>query len=204
MAAQTTIRNIGLITAFLAAAHANAAEALEPSAERYEFFEKRIRPVLIERCYECHSTQAKKLKGGLLLDTQAGLLKGGDSGPAIVPESPHKSLLIQSLRSDDKKIQMPPKEKLPEAVVADFETWIRLGAPYPGSSSSGRQPSTNGINFVEGRKFWSFQPPKTHSLPEVSRPNWPQRRIDSFILARLDAEFLGFGRRRTPSHGLPG
>src|SRR5688572_30133090 len=98
MSEGTPILSAGVVAIFLALSHADSAGAATLSAEPYEFFEKRIRPVLVERCYECHSAQATKLKGGLLLDTHAGLLKGGDSGAAIVPHSPDQSLLLQALR----------------------------------------------------------------------------------------------------------
>src|SRR5580700_6716272 len=89
-----------------------------------EFFEKRIRPVLVERCYECHSAKAKKLKGGLRLDTPEGLSAGGDSGAAVVPGNPEESLLIKSVRRLDKDLSMPPKEALDESQVADFIAWV--------------------------------------------------------------------------------
>src|SRR5690349_3699494 len=101
------------------------------SAEQVEFFEKKIRPIFVERCYKCHSAQAEKVKGGLLLDSREGLLKGGDSGPAIVPGDPEKSRLIVALRYKDEQLQMPPKEQLPAEVVANFEKWVKAGAPDP-------------------------------------------------------------------------
>ena len=92
----------------LAFAAVPAAPAAAPDAAGLEFFEKHIRPVLVERCYKCHSTQAEKLKGGLLLDTREGVLKGGDTGPAVLPGDPEKSLLIKAVRYTDKDLQMPP------------------------------------------------------------------------------------------------
>src|SRR5690242_5014829 len=106
------------------------------------FFEQKIRPVLVEKCYSCHSADAqknKKLKGGLLLDTRTALLKGGDSGTALVPGKPEQSLLLKGLKYSD-ELQMPPKGELPANVVADFETWIKMGAPDPrdGQAVQGR------------------------------------------------------------------
>ena len=101
----------------------------EPTVKDVDFFEKKIRPVLVEQCYECHSSaaQAKKaLKGGLLLDSKQGLLAGGDSGPALVPGKPKISLLIQALHHDG-EVKMPPKGKLSLQMIADFETWVNLG-----------------------------------------------------------------------------
>src|SRR6266581_3806211 len=102
------------------------------SADDFEFFEKNIRPLFAENCYKCHSAQSEKLKGGLLLDTREGLLKGGESGPAIVPGDPEKSLLIKAVRYLDKDLQMPPKgDKLSDAQVTDLVKWVKMGAPDP-------------------------------------------------------------------------
>ena len=95
------------------------------------FFESKIRPVLIEKCYSCHSERAEKLKGGLKLDTRAGIRQGGDSGPAVVPGKPDESTLLQAIAHTDDFSKMPPKEKLPDAVIADFRRWVEMGAPDP-------------------------------------------------------------------------
>src|SRR5262245_48701331 len=101
-------------------------------ADQLDFFETRIRPVLVERCYECHSAESKKLKGGLHLDSREGMLTGGDSKKAaVVPNHPEKSLLIEAIRYGNPDLEMPPKNRLPANVVADFESWIRLGALDP-------------------------------------------------------------------------
>jgi cytochrome c553 len=169
---------------------ASALRAAEPDQAGMAFFEKKIRPVLVAHCYSCHSTEAqsaKKLKGGLLLDSKATLLKGGDSGPAIVAGKPDDSLLIKGLRHTD-ELRMPPKGKLPATIVADFETWIKMGAPDPRdskASSTGRE-----INMTEGRKFWAFQPPRKHLPPQVKDASWPKGDIDRFILAGLEAKGL--------------
>ena len=104
--------------------------AVEVDREGLAFFEQKIRPVLIESCYECHSA-TKKVKAGLHLDYAAGLLKGGEAGPAIVPGDPEKSLLIKAIRYHEEDLEMPPKKRLPDAVVEDFVTWIKRGAPDP-------------------------------------------------------------------------
>ena len=101
------------------------------TSEGVAFFENRIRPVLVDKCYECHSPKAKKIKGGLLLDTRAGIRRGGDTGLAVVPGELAKSLLIEAIHHEDKDLSMPPKEKLPDEVIADFEKWIAMGAPDP-------------------------------------------------------------------------
>ena len=101
-------------------------------AEGVEFFEKKVRPILVDNCYKCHSREAEKLKGNLLLDTRDGLLKGGDTGPSIVPGQPDKSLLIKAVRYTDEDLQMPPKgKKLTAHQISDLETWVKIGAPDP-------------------------------------------------------------------------
>ena len=96
------------------------------------FFEQKIRPVLAEHCYKCHSMKATKLKGGLALDSKERALKGGNTGPAVVPSKPDESLLLTAIRHADPDLEMPPEEKkLPDEVIADFEKWIKAGAPFP-------------------------------------------------------------------------
>src|SRR2546426_1007098 len=104
----------------------------KPTAEQLDFFEKKIRPVLSEKCYKCHSEKADKVKGGLVLDTREGARRGGDSGPAVVPGNLDDSILIEAVRYTNKDFAMPPEKsggKLPQAVINDFETWIKMGAP---------------------------------------------------------------------------
>src|SRR3954447_2068142 len=115
---------------FLVPGAAALAQERIPASDT-DFFEKKIRPVLVEHCYKCHSAEAKKLKGGLALDSRAGLLKGGDSGPALVAGKPADSRLITAVRYADAELRMPPKGKLPDAVIADLEKWVGLGAPDP-------------------------------------------------------------------------
>jgi hypothetical protein len=151
-----------------------------------QHFEQKIRPVLAQHCYKCHSADAKKLRGGFRLDTRAGLLKGGDSGPALVPNKPTESLILKAIRHDG--LEMPPDEKLPDAVIADFERWIQLGAPDPRDGKAATTASTTDI--AAGRKFWAFQPPRHHPVPAVKDASWPSFDIDQFILARLEAQGL--------------
>src|SRR4051794_31011091 len=99
--------------------------------EGTEFFEKKIRPVMVERCYECHSATAKKLKGKFKLDSKEDFEKGGDTGPAVVAGDPEKSLLIKAIRYKDEDLAMPPKMKLGDEQIRDFEQWVKMGAPYP-------------------------------------------------------------------------
>src|SRR5260370_22123029 len=154
----------GLLTAALASA---AAATPKPDAEGSEFFEKKIRPVLTERCYQCHSAQSEKLKGGLLLDSRAGLLKGGDDGPVIVPHEPEKSLLIKAIRYADKDLQMPPKHQLSEEQVNDFIAWVKMGAPDPREPTGPAAAGKSSIDFAAAKKFWSFQPVKDSAPPAI-------------------------------------
>src|SRR5215831_17609566 len=126
-----------LLLALLLAAPATARqETAPPDAAGLEFFEKKIRPVLVDRCYSCHSATAEKLKGNLHLDTREGTLKGGDLGPAVVPGDPERSLLIKAIRFTDPDLQMPPKKRLPAEQVADFEAWVKRGAPDPRATAA--------------------------------------------------------------------
>src|SRR5205807_4064930 len=110
--------------------------AAEPTPAQLQFFENRIRPVLAENCYKCHSVQAEKVKGGLLLDSREAVLKGGDTGPALIPGDPEHSLLIKAVRYSDPELQMPPKGKqLPDATVDDLVNWVKMGAPDPRSAT---------------------------------------------------------------------
>src|SRR5436190_6105513 len=113
----------------IASCSATAVRAADADPARVKFFESKIRPVLVEQCYECHATAAKKVRGGLLVDSREALLKGGDSGPAIVPGKPDESLLLSALRYQD--FEMPPKGKLGDDVIRNFEQWIREGAVDP-------------------------------------------------------------------------
>ena len=174
----------------VAAAHGDITD------EQRNFFERKIRPVLVEKCYECHSAQSKKVKGGLMLDNKEATLHGGDSGPAVVPGNLSDSTLIEAIRYANKDMEMPPKGKLPDSVIADFETWVKMGAPDPrgelvadaGAASS--QWRKNEINIAEGRKFWAFQPPKKSPAPEVKNAAWPKSDIDRFVLAKLEEKGL--------------
>jgi len=165
---------------------ANGPNVKVPDAKGIEFFEKKIRPVLVAQCYECHSARAKKLKGELSLDTREGLRRGGESGEIIVPGKPEASLLLSALRHDD--LEMPPKRKLPESVVADFETWIKLGAPDP--RTGGEDATRPTIDFAEARKFWAFQKPVPSAPPPVNHATWPRDELDRYVIAALEARQL--------------
>jgi hypothetical protein len=153
------------------------------------FFENKIRPILAAHCYECHSAAAAakgKLKAGLALDTRESTLRGGESGPAVVPGDPSKSLLLAALKYDG--FEMPPSEKLSDAIIADFEKWIALGAPDPRAGAA--VVVKRGMTAEEGRKFWSFIPPQRPNPPLVKRAAWPRDDLDRFVLTRQEAEGL--------------
>ena len=105
-----------------------------PTAEQRDFFEKKIRPVLVDKCYKCHAEDSEKIKGGLTLDTREGIRRGGENGPAVVPGDLKESLLIEAVRYANKDFAMPPQKsggKLPDDVIKDFEKWVQMGAPDP-------------------------------------------------------------------------
>jgi hypothetical protein len=162
------------------------------SAEGSEFFEKKIRPVLVEQCYMCHSSETEEPQAGLLLDSRQGLLRGGSRGPAIDREEPDRSLLLRALLYNEKDLKMPPMGKLSAEEIADFRTWLRMGAPDPRDEPShalvpAHKPE---YNFEEGRRFWSYQPVKSYTPPEVRDPQWARNPVDQFILAKLEAKGL--------------
>ena len=167
-----------------AAAPLVAAEAV--SGQGADFFEKKIRPVLVANCYQCHSASAKELKGELRLDTKEGLRKGGESGAIIVAGKPDESLLVQSLRHEN-GMEMPPQKKLPDEVIADFVKWVEMGAPDPRAANT----TTVGgkYNKIDARKHWSFQPPKVVP-PALKDAAWPRTEIDKYILAGVERKQL--------------
>jgi hypothetical protein len=166
----------------------------DPVADRegIEFFEKKIRPVLVEKCFSCHSSEAPQLEGGLSLESRAGLLKGGDQGKAVVPGDVEGSLLIRAIRYTDKDLQMPPKEKgqLSAEVVADFEAWVKRGAADPrGDRSQGS--GVRGQEDIEAAKQrWPFAAVKEPAVPHVKNTDWPRNAVDHFILAKLEEKGL--------------
>lgn len=161
---------------------AGSVTAAKPAAD-LDFFERKVRPVLIEHCYKCHSNQAKKVRGGLRLDSGEALRKGGDSGPVLVPGNPGPSLLIKALRYDEH--QMPPDRKLPDHIIADFEEWVRRGAPDPRATAVG-QPAPKTIDIEASKQFWSFQPPRRFPLPALRQVTWARQPLDNFVLAKLE------------------
>jgi Protein of unknown function (DUF1553)/Protein of unknown function (DUF1549)/Planctomycete cytochrome C len=158
------------------------------SAEDIQYFERTIRPLLSEHCYSCHSTAAKTVHGGLRLDSAESVKQGGDSGPVVVAGKPAESLLVETIHYNG-DIQMPPKGKLPDAVIETLTAWVQRGVPIPTSSNQTRAPDQQ-IDFEAGRTFWSFQPAHEMPQPSVEATHWPRNRIDYFTLAAMEREGL--------------
>jgi cytochrome c553 len=180
------IRNKALITILLStAAWAETPMAKAPDAAGAEFFESKIRPVLSKNCYGCHAGDTGTPMGGLYLNSRKGMLSGGKSGPAIVPGKPDDSLLLHAIKYEGRK--MPPSGQLSDAVIADFEKWIAMGAPDPRVDKvSTVKPSA--INIDKGREYWAFQPPQKPVVPKVKNAKWSSEAIDRFLLARMEKE----------------
>ena len=156
-----------------------------------EFFEKRIRPLLANHCYDCHGEDEPESE--LRLDSYQGILAGGLGGPAIVPKKSQASLLVTAVRYIDTTLQMPPDEKLSEAEIADLIRWVDMGAPHPDadkmvSESLGEEPQKVTTDH------WAFKKPTTPELPPIENQEWPSQPIDFFILQGLEAASL------TPAH----
>jgi hypothetical protein len=182
-------------TAWVAVPLLFASRAAAADQAGIDFFERKIRPVLVEHCYGCHSETAKKLRGGLLLDSRDGLRKGGDSGPAIEPGRPDRSLLIKAVRYTDEHLRMPPKGKLPDTLLADLEAWVKRGAPDPREAATSGKGKPSGFDPETGRRHWAFQPLRKSPVPTVKDVAWPGSDIDRFLLARLEAKGLRPARK---------
>jgi hypothetical protein len=173
------------LLAILLLANYSRASAQELTPAQTDFFENHIRPILADKCYKCHSTLAEKIKGGLLLDSREALLKGGDSGKAIVPGDPEASLLIKAVSYTDPDLQMPKDKKLADDEIAALEQWVKMGAPDPRTATADqRKWSDNKTNH------WAWQPIKRVAIPEASDSDWCKTPVDNFILAKLDENGL--------------
>ena len=180
------IHRFGLVLCVAWLLACSGAKAEDAYKAGIEFFETKIRPVLIEHCYSCHAEDAEKIRAGLLLDTREGIRQGGDSGPAVVPENLEESLLLDALRYET--FEMPPEGPLPAEVIADFEYWIALGAPDPRDGPAKKIEKE--IDLEAGRDFWSFRPVSRPDAPEVKNSDWPKSDVDRFVLAKLEAAGL--------------
>lgn len=194
MPAQRRIHALSVLALLVSWGTAASAENDTPSfsAESIEFFEREVRPLLVEQCQKCHGPHAQK--GKLRIDSRAALLIGGDTGPAVVPGKPEESLLIDAVSYGD-LYQMPPSGKLADKQIAVFRRWVEQGAPWPGdlaAISPGGQPSTArpAFDLTERAKHWAFQPLDKQAPPAVSDQTWPRSEIDHYILARMEAAGL--------------
>jgi hypothetical protein len=170
---------------------ARGAESAPPVApETAAFFETKIRPLLIENCFSCHSD--KKQKGSLRLDSLAALKTGGDRGPVIVPGAPEKSLLIQAVGYADPDLHMPPKKKLSKVQIEDLTRWVRMGAPWPGTAVAVTEPAKSSEFKItdKDRAFWSFQPIRRPHAPQPKDNSWVANPIDAFIFGKLEEKGL--------------
>lgn len=179
------MRAVGLALAICGVAQVQAADI---TPEQLEFFETKIRPILADSCYKCHSTEAGKSKGDLFLDSRAGLQKGGATGAAIVPGDAAKSLLIEAVRYTDPDLQMPPADeggKLSDEKIADLEAWVAMGAPDP---RTGGKPHP--LDMDAARQHWAFQPVRKPAVPTVKKSTPVRTPVDAFVLAALEARQL--------------
>ena len=157
-------------------------------SEQLDFFESRIRPILVKHCYECHSESSTKLAAGLRLDSRAAILRGGDSGSVIVVGKPHESLLIQSVRYESN--EMPPNQKLPAASIAALEQWVEWGAPWPAEDTQDSMTAEAGYDWPELQQHWAWQPVKRPIPPTIDHAALIKNPIDQFVVSRLDENAL--------------
>lgn len=182
-----------LVALLSVAAPALAALDEQPDAAALDFFEKKIRPVLVEKCYKCHSADAEKIKGGLVLDTREGIRHGGDNGPAVIPGKLEGSLLIDAIRYENKDFAMPPKKaggKLPDDVIKDLEKWVAMGAPDPRDGKSGTNLTQKQDAWESARDWWAWRQPAAAPAPEPKKDAWARTDIDRFLLAAMEEKGL--------------
>lgn len=159
------------------------------TSEQLEFFEKSIRPLLVEHCYKCHSGQAKRLEGGLRLDARSLLLKGGDSGPAAELKQPHDSLLMQAVRYES--YEMPPDTRLKPEQIAALSRWVEMGLPWPDEKAPATSEAAKAFDLQQRKQeHWAWQPVKDVKTPTVKHKNWSNHPVDQFILAKLEEKNL--------------
>ena len=172
------------------------------STEGFGFFREKVEPILAARCYECHSEESGKQKGGLWLDRKAAWQHGGDAGPTLVPGAVEESLLVHSIRYLDEDLQMPPKGRLPEDEIEILERWIAMGAPDPRDGDLAVEMRGAEIDFDAARKNWAFRAHRHPAVPASGGENWSRGAIDSFILANLKARGLEPAGDAQPHHFL--
>jgi Protein of unknown function (DUF1553)/Protein of unknown function (DUF1549)/Planctomycete cytochrome C len=185
MTRKTPVVGLALMLAGLPVATVESRAGDDPAA--VEFFESKVRPLLVNRCQSCHG--GGKAKGGLRLESRASALTGGDTGPAIVPGKPDESLMVEAIKYGD-DIKMPPKSKLPPDEIAVITRWVEQGAPWPVARDSNGAGQAKPFNLRERAGHWSLQPVKDPAPPKVKDPSWPINPIDQFLLAKLEAKGL--------------
>ena len=183
-----TVNRIAFILVFVASVSFVCAADTPGSSADVEHYERKIRPLLINHCYECHSSESEPVHGGLRVDSRPALTKGGDSGSAIDLTDSNASLILEVVRYHG-DIQMPPKGKLSKREIAELTKWVENGAPMPAAQDD--VPGHNDdIDFVAARDFWSFRPFQIHQPPNVSDDSWPRSKLDQFVLAAMNREGL--------------
>ncbi|MCE9608270.1 MAG: PSD1 and planctomycete cytochrome C domain-containing protein [Planctomycetia bacterium] len=168
------------------AAEGAKSEEKKLAPEQIAFFENQVRPILIGKCYECHSQEAKILQGGLLLDSKPGWMKGGDSGVAVVPGKPEESLLVRAVRYEkNEHVQMPPKGKMSDAEIGVLVEWVKRGAPDPRVEAP-LAAKKRTIDVEAGKKHWAFLPLAEPKPPTIAGDSWSRTPVDAFIRRELD------------------
>ena len=182
------LANLSILSMLLACPGVQADEQ-KTTPKQMEFFEKEVRPLLAKHCYSCHSVKSKKLQAGLLVDSRAALLRGGDSGQALVPGDADASILIEAVRYES--YEMPPKGKLPEKEIATLERWVTMGAPWPQEDTPSENISESEFAIQERKaEHWVWQPVRSPTVPEVMNRAWPRNNIDHFVLSQLESKGL--------------
>lgn len=180
---------------FIAVVLLQPVQAQELTADQLQYFEQKVRPLLVAKCYECHSSQSEKVNGGLKLDSPESLIQGGDNGPVVKAGKPEESLLIKAVHYTEVGFEMPPAGKLKPHEIEVFERWVAMGAPFPATSTN--SSSRKEIDIEAGKRHWAFQPlPERVELPQASMDvdastpwsgAWSSNRLDAFILASQKA-----------------
>ncbi len=184
------LASVALLSAFaVVACNQGTADEPTPTVDPLEFFEKEVRPLLAEHCYACHSVQARKLQAGLLVDSRAALLRGGDSGAALTPGDADASLLMEAVRYES--YEMPPQGKLPEENIRTLERWIDMGAPWPDEATPTAERGRPDYDMEQRRReHWVWHPVRSPAIPAVAQQSWPRSDLDHFVLARLESAQL--------------
>lgn len=180
--------SLAALVAFGVVSAVSAQDAKKPTPAAIQFFESKVRPVLVEHCYECHAD--KKHRGGLRVDSLAALLVGGDQGPAIVLEHPEKSLLIRAINHESPQLKMPKNKKLRRDDIDALTQWVKMGAPWPGGDKAAPVKKGEFTITDKDRAHWAYQPVRRSAVPAVKDKAWIGNPIDAFILARLEEKGL--------------